>query len=327
LIIISSQQNHIPQSFSYTGAMFMKPSREKVQAFLESHLGEEFTAYRWFLLPLLLSSDEELARILSRPVSEASMIRNAMLGEFKQPFEIFPRAAIEALAQQSPASRVPIHDAGNLDTMLDGGLERGRIYQVFGRSLSGKTEFCYCAIKTFINENAGRATKILVIDSEHSFRPERLLQISDGNVDLNKISVATCYSSPHMIALLQNIEKMFDSGLKCPLLVIDSIMPASFQLYQDEPAKRQQMLLVTAEKLWAMSRNHGTCIIFTNHAAGNLPLPSSGNLLLEYSDYAIYMQKNEYDETIHDAMVIKALNSPEKSGKFRITSKGITYPV
>jgi len=206
--------------------------------------------------------------------------------------------------------------------MLGGGFEPGHIYQVFGQSLSGKTEFCYIAIKAFLDYYAGQEMKILAIDSEHSFRPERLLQISEGNVDLNKISVATCYSSPHMIALLQNIEKMFDNGLACPLLVIDSILPASFQLYQEEPAKRQQLLVVIAEKLWTMARNHNVSIIFTNHAAGKLALPSSGNLLLEYCDYAIYLQKNEFDETLHEARMIKTTCMPEKSARFRISSKG-----
>lgn len=177
-------------------------------------------------------------------------------------------------------------------------------------------------MKAFLDYYAEQAMKILVIDSEHSFRPERLLQISEENVDLNRISVATCYSSPHMIALLQNIEKMIENGLACCLLVIDSILPASFQLYQDEPVKRQQMLLVIVEKLWAMARNRGICILFTNHAAGKLPLPSSGNLLLEYCDYAIYLQKNEFDETLHEARMIKTLNIAEKSAMFHISSKG-----
>jgi hypothetical protein len=140
---------------------------------------------------------------------------------------------------------------------------------------------------------------------------------------LNAVSVATCYSLTHMASLLEIVEKRQAHGNKVPLLVVDSIMHTSFELYQDEPFKRQQVLLAILAMLWMISRRHGTCVLFTNRAAGSIPIPSSSSAVLGYSDNAVYLFKNEYDPTLFEIRLIKSASGPELAARFRIRMHGI----
>jgi hypothetical protein len=301
----------------------MKSTQGKLLAFLESRLGSQYKGYRWFLLPLLFSSERELASILSISDAEARAVRDSLHAEFKHPFDIVGSGEVAALGNPPPRALVPT-GVPCIDELLGGGFRAGQTYHLFGPPASGKTELGYLAMLSFLRHPFGKEPSVAVIDTEHSFRPERLMQHSSGSVDLNKIFVATCYSAPHLVTLLGTVESMMRRGKFIPLLVIDSILPTSFQLNQDEPVKRQRMLLDLSERIWAISRDHGTCVVFTNHAAGDLPMPSSSNVLLGYSDHAIYTRKNELDQTLHEARSIKSAIGKEREARFHIGPAGIT---
>jgi hypothetical protein len=296
---------------------------EQLQAMLEARLGSHYKGYRWFGLPLLFSSASELARMLDIPVQQAESIHAEIARLFKPQVPIIGPSDIPGLLQEPTRLRVKT-GLFIIDEMLSGGFETSRVYQFFGPSPSGKTELCYLAMLAFLRNPAFHGSPVFVIDSEHSFRPERLVQVSGGNIDLNAVSVATCYSLTHMISLLEIVEKRQAHGDKIPLLVVDSIMHTSFQLYQDEPFKRQQVLLDILALLGTISRRHGTCVLFTNHAAGSIPLPSSSSAVLGFSDNVVYLCKNEYDPTLFEGRLIKSASGPELAARFRIGMHGIT---
>ncbi len=285
---------------------------------MQSRLGSKYRGYRWFLLPLLLSSEREIASILSISEAEARAFSERLRAEFKHPFDVINLRGI----QQPPRTCVPT-GLPCIDELLGGGFRAGLTYQLFGPVASGKTELGYLAMLSFLRHPFGKETKVAFIDSEHSFRPERLVQHAGGQIDLNKVFVATCYSSPHLLTLLGAVESMMRRGNSIPLLVVDSVIPSSFQLDQDEPVKRQRLLLDLSERIWTISRDHGTCVLFTNHAAGNLPLPSNSNVLLGYSDHAIFTRKDEFDAAVHVARSIKSVTGKEREARFRIGPGGI----
>ena len=301
----------------------MKSAQGKLLAFLESRLGSQYKGYRWFLLPLLFSSERELASILSVSEADARAIRDGLRAEFKHPFDVVGQGDIAALAHPPPRACVPT-GVSCIDELLGGGFRAGQTYHLFGPPGSGKTELGYLAMLSFLRYPFGKEPSVAVIDTEHSFRPERLVQQTSGSIDLNKVFVATCYSSPHLVTLLGTVETMMRRGKFIPLLVIDSVLPTSFLLYPEEPVKRQRMLLDLSERIWAISRDHGTCVVFTNHGAGDLPLPASSNVLLGYSDHAIHMRKNEFDVTSYDARSIKSSSGEERETRFHIGQGGIT---
>ncbi|MBN2152832.1 MAG: hypothetical protein JW839_15380 [Candidatus Lokiarchaeota archaeon] len=301
----------------------MKSEQERALALLESRLGGRNRGYRWFLLPLLLSSERELASILSIPGPEARTFSDALRSEFKRTLDIVSPGELAALGHRPPRSRVPT-GVPCIDDLLGGGFLPGQTYQLFGPPGSGKTELAYLAILSFLHHPFGKETKVAVIDSEHSFRPERLVQHAGAPVDLNRVFVATCYSSPHLVTLLGTVTSMMRRGASIPLLVVDSVMPPSFQLDQEEAAGRQRLLLDLSERIWAISRDQGACVLFTNHSAGSLPLPSNSNVFLGCSDHAVHTRRDELDPAVHVARSMKSAASKEREVRFRVGPGGIT---
>lgn len=96
-----------------------------------------------------------------------------------------------------------------LDRLLGGGFETGSITEMFGEFRTGKTQVCHtlavtCQLPT---EQGGGAGKCLYIDTEGTFRPERLLEIAaryglDGEQVLDNVAYARAYNSDHQSALL-----------------------------------------------------------------------------------------------------------------------------
>lgn len=67
-----------------------------------------------------------------------------------------------------------------LDKLLGGGIETGSITEVFGEFRTGKTQLCHTLAVTCqlpISQGGGEG-KCLYIDTEGTFRPERLLAVS-----------------------------------------------------------------------------------------------------------------------------------------------------
>jgi RecA/RadA recombinase len=63
----------------------------------------------------------------------------------------------------------------SLDNLLDGGIEAGVITQVYGPPGSGKTQLCHTlCVMLPPNYNA------IYIDTEGSFRPERIKEIAEA---------------------------------------------------------------------------------------------------------------------------------------------------
>lgn len=74
-----------------------------------------------------------------------------------------------------------------LDKLLGGGIETGSITEVFGEFRTGKTQLCHTLAVTCqlpISQGGGEG-KCLYIDTEGTFRPERLLAVSKSMNHLN----------------------------------------------------------------------------------------------------------------------------------------------
>ncbi|KAF4699107.1 Structural maintenance of chromosomes protein 2 [Perkinsus olseni] len=64
----------------------------------------------------------------------------------------------------------------SIDALLQGGVETGSITEIFGESRSGKSQFCHalCVAAQLPVSQGGAAGRSLYIDTEGTFRPERL---------------------------------------------------------------------------------------------------------------------------------------------------------
>merc|ERR1719487_1647042 len=71
--------------------------------------------------------------------------------------------------------------SGQLDGLLTGGVETGQITEVFGEFRCGKTQLCHtlCVTCQLPIDKGGAESKALYIDTEGTFRPERLKSIAE----------------------------------------------------------------------------------------------------------------------------------------------------
>ena len=68
----------------------------------------------------------------------------------------------------------------SLDELLGGGVETLSLTEVFGEFRAGKTQFCHtlCVTCQMPIESGGGGGKIIYIDTEGTFRPERVAEIA-----------------------------------------------------------------------------------------------------------------------------------------------------
>lgn len=100
--------------------------------------------------------------------------------------------------------------ATELDKLLEGGIETGSITEVFGEFRTGKTQLCHtlCVTCQMPCDNGGGEGKALYIDTEGSFRPQRLQAIAerfglDPAVALENVAYARAQNSEHQMELLK----------------------------------------------------------------------------------------------------------------------------
>lgn len=68
-----------------------------------------------------------------------------------------------------------------LDRLLGGGIETGAITEIFGEFRTGKSQLCYqlSVVCQLPADMGGGEGKCIWIDTEGTFRPERLVAIAD----------------------------------------------------------------------------------------------------------------------------------------------------
>lgn len=117
-----------------------------------------------------------------------------------------------------------------LDKLLGGGIETGSITEIFGEFRTGKTQICHTLAVTcqLPIDNGGGEAKCLYVDTEGTFRPERLLAVAerfkmDGQQVLDNVAYARAYNTDHQTQLLVQAAAMMAES-RYALLVVDSSM-------------------------------------------------------------------------------------------------------
>ncbi|MGC2573684.1 MAG: ATPase domain-containing protein [Candidatus Nitrosopolaris sp.] len=112
----------------------------------------------------------------------------------------------------------------SLDNLLDGGIETGVITQVYGPPGSGKTQLCHTlCVMLPSNYNA------IYIDTEGSFRPERIKEIAnarglDSKQILQRILVTKALDIKQLESRIEAACSKIDLDSKIKLLIVDSII-------------------------------------------------------------------------------------------------------
>lgn len=90
----------------------------------------------------------------------------------------------------------------SLDTLIGGGMETGSITEIFGEFRTGKTQICHtlCVTAQLPFSKGGGEGMAMYIDTEGTFRPERLLPIAkrfglDEAQVLDNVAYARAYNT------------------------------------------------------------------------------------------------------------------------------------
>ena len=111
---------------------------------------------------------------------------------------------------------------------LEGGIETGSITEVFGEFRTGKTQLCHtlCVTCQMAITEGGAEGKAIYIDTEGTFRPNRLQAIAerfglDPAVALENVAYARAHNSEHQMELLKLAAAIMSQD-RYALIVVDS---------------------------------------------------------------------------------------------------------
>jgi DNA repair protein RadA len=115
-----------------------------------------------------------------------------------------------------------------LDTLFDGGIETQALTEVYGEFGCGKTQLCLtmCVQVQKSKEEGGLDGGAIYIDTENTFRPERIVSIANANgMDpqkvLDNIIVARAYNSAHQTLILEEVSPLIEEH-NIKLIIVDS---------------------------------------------------------------------------------------------------------
>jgi DNA repair protein RadA len=226
----------------------------------------------------------------------------------------------------------------NLNGLLGGrGVETGALTEAYGAFGSGKTQLgLTLAVNVQLPKDQGGANgKAVYIDTEGTFRPERIRQIAEGigaNPEkvLKNILVARAFNSDHQILLMDKISEMIREGEPIKLIVIDSLT-AHFRAEfagRGMLADRQQKLNKYLHNLIKMSEQHNLAVYVTNQVMANPAMmfgdPTTaigGNIVGHASTYRMYLRRGKQGSRV--AKLIDSPNLPDNECIFYVTMKGV----
>jgi len=225
----------------------------------------------------------------------------------------------------------------SLNELLGGGVETMAITEMYGRFSSGKSQLGF---QLAVNvqkpqEEGGLGGGVLFIDSEATFRPERIVQLAesegmDAESVLKNIHVARSENSDHQIILLERSSELIEKN-NIKLIVIDSLTSHFRADYLGRGAlgERQQKLNKHVHMLQKLSEKYNLAVYVTNQVMDNPGIlfgdpttPIGGHVLAHMSTYRLYVRKSKGEKRI--ARLVDSPNLPEGEAVFTVGAKGVS---
>ncbi len=223
-----------------------------------------------------------------------------------------------------------------LDALLGGGVETQAITEAFGKFSSGKSQLAFqlCVSSQLPLEQGGLGGGVLFIDTENTFRPERIVQMANArgmNPDevLKNIHVARSYNSDHQMLLVDKADETI-KGNNIKLIIIDSLTAGFRSDYTGRGtlAERQQKLNKHLHALQRLADLHNIAVYVTNQVIdrpdimfGDPTVAVGGNVLAHMSTYRLYFRRSKENRRI--AKIVDSPNLPDGECIFTVNEGGI----
>lgn len=285
-------------------------------------------------MAIAVTSPTDLAAIAEIGEGQAAKIISAC----RQMLEIGYETADKILERRASVAKIST-GSKNLDNLLGGGIETQAITETYAQFGSGKSQLGFqLAVNVQLPvDKGGLEGNCLFIDSENTFRPERIVQISkalkmDPEKTLKNILVARSYNSDHQMLLIDKAPEVIEDK-KIKLIVIDSLTShfrADF-MGRGELAGRQQKLNKHLHQLQRLADAYNLAVYVTNQVMADPSIlfgdpirAVGGNILAHMATYRLYLRKGK-----EGTKICRIVDSPlhaEGEAVFRITQDGIRDP-
>jgi DNA repair protein RadA len=226
----------------------------------------------------------------------------------------------------------------NLDDLFVGGIETGSVTEIYGEYGTGKTQLCH-TLSVLVQQSrsqGGLNGKAIYVDSENTFRPERIVSISNARnlnpyKSLENIIVAKAYNSAHQELILEETGPVIDSN-NVKLLIVDSAVAhyrAEF-LGRASLSERQQKLNKFMHVLVRIAETYGVAVLATNQIQstpdaifGDAYRPTGGHVVAHTSTYRVYLKRSGKNRI---ARMVDSPYHPEREVLFTLSELGVADP-
>jgi DNA repair protein RadA len=208
------------------------------------------------------------------------------------------------------------------------------VTEFYGEFGSGKSQICHtlCATARQPVESGGLNANTIYIDTEGTFRPERVQEIArsrgyDSTQILKGIAVCKVYNSSHLELIIKNLGKYVDD-FKAKLVIIDSVISLHRAEFAGRGtlADRQQRLNSMLHKIIRLAEIYNIAVVITNQVQsspdtffGDPTKAAGGNVLGHASTYRIYLRKSGENRI---AKMIDSPYHPYSDVRFTVNEKG-----
>ena len=245
-----------------------------------------------------------------------------------------------------------------VDEQLGGGVETQSITEVYGEFGAGKSQVTHqLAVNVQLpREYGGLEGAALFVDSEDTFRPERIDDMVRGLDDetkqaamalhqvktedelvasmLDGIHVAKAFNSNHQMLLAEKADEVVkeyeDSEWPVRFVCVDSLTAHFRAEYvgRGELAERQQKLNKHLHDLVRLGSLHNAAVVVTNQVQsnpdsffGDPTKPIGGNILGHTSTFRLYLRKSKGTKRI--VRLVDAPNLPDGEAVMRVEDGGL----
>ena len=283
----------------------------------------------------LMSIAATSAGVLSAAAGIGADTAEKLIADARTKLKMGFEPATETLKRRLQLGRITTGSKA-LDEMLGGGIETQAITETHGAFGSGKSQL---ALQLAVNvqlpkDKGGLGAKAVFIDTEGTFRPERIQQMAKAaginpDVALKNIYVAKAYNSDHQVILTEKSEELLKNG-DIKIIIVDSITSAFRADYTGRGtlADRQQKLNRHLHKLQKLADVYNAAVYITNQVMsrpdilfGDPTAPIGGHILGHQATFRIYLRKSKGDKRI--ARLIDSPSLPEGESVFRVITDGV----
>jgi DNA repair protein RadA len=281
------------------------------------------------VLSVAVASPGEMTEAAGVTESAARKMINAARNCLDMGFE----TGMDVMKKRESITRISSGSAV-FDNLMGGGFETGAITECFGEFGSGKTQVGH--ILAVNCQIADPKSVAVYIDTENTFRPERIQQLAVGaGVDpkkiLKNIKVARAYNSDHQMLLAEKVEELINKeSLPVKVIIVDSLT-AHFRaefIGRGTLSVRQQKLNKHMHQLLKLADMFNAVVFVTNQVMarpdvffGDPTQAIGGHVVAHASTFRIYLRKGKKGSRV--AKLIDAPNLPDGECNFVVEEHGL----